>query len=150
MIPHVALLAGLLHAMCGEYLAAMYARRSQEDHTARFTGCRSTEHDKGEQAERVEQQLMKALQHHIHSLSLSLSFSHLQSLFVVCVSLSVSLSLSFALLAGLQFRGNMKLCNRSSPQSTLSALYSTIHDLPFTVYGVRCTVYGLVSGLSDF
>lgn len=90
MIPHVALLAGLLHAMCGEYLAAMYARRSQEDHTARFTGCRSTEHDKGEQAERVEKQLMKALQHHIHSLSLFIFLS--LAVTVCCVSLSLCLS----------------------------------------------------------
>lgn len=94
MVPHVALLAGFLHAMCGKYLAAMYARRRHEDHTARFTRCRSTEHDKGEQAERVEQQLMKALQHHIRSLSFSFSLSLGVSLAlsVCCVSLSLSRS----------------------------------------------------------
>lgn len=92
MVPHVALLAGFLHAMCGKYLAAMYARRRHEDHTARFTGCRSTEHDKGEQAERVEQQLMKALQHHIHSLSLFLLF--FRGITCTLCLLRVSLSLS--------------------------------------------------------
>lgn len=96
MVPHVALLAGFLHAMCGKYLAAMYARRSHEDHTARFTGCRSTEHDKGEQAERVEQQLMKALQHHIHSLSLSFFLFFFRGITCTLCLLGVALPLSLA------------------------------------------------------
>lgn len=70
MITHVTLLAGLLQAMCGKYLTRMYARRRKEDHTTRFTWRWGTDHDEGEQAQCVEQQLMEALQH--HSLSLSL------------------------------------------------------------------------------
>lgn len=95
MITHVALLAGLLQAMCGKYLTRMYARRRKEDHTSRFTRRWGTDHDEGEQAQCVEQQLMEALQHHSLSLFVGLSgFTCTLSLF----SLSPSLSLSLAVL----------------------------------------------------
>jgi len=50
MIDHVALWAGLLHAVGGQDLAAMDAIRLQEDHATRFTGRWGTEHDHGPKA----------------------------------------------------------------------------------------------------
>lgn len=93
MITHVALLAGLLQAMCGKYLTRVYARRRKEDHTSRFTRRWGTDHDEGEQAQCVEQQLMEALQHHSLSLCGSLWF-HLHSVFVLSLFFSLALSLS--------------------------------------------------------
>lgn len=67
------------------------------------------------------------------SYSLSLSLSLLRGITCTLCLLRVSLSRSLSL-AVLQFRGNLKLCNRSS----LSALESTIYDLPFTVLCLLC------------
>lgn len=50
MIQHVALGAGLLHAMGGQDLATMNAIRFQEDHATGFTGSWGTKHDNGPKA----------------------------------------------------------------------------------------------------